>query len=328
MQVKIKSVTRSIFLIGAFFLFANLTKPDIAKEDLPSDLKDVPYGTNIDTIGMQEPLTMDIYFPAHAATGQKFPLVLMIHGGGFIGGNKANMGKACQQFADSGFVAATINYRMGWSDRDPDDKGFPQFNTQAAAAYRALQDAAAAMRFLVSKAKEYAIDTAKIFVGGGSAGAITALQLAYATEAYFKRQSPAFVQALGGLSVTNNLTNRYSIKGICSMWGALPDSSLITKSTAVPTIFFHGTADRVVPVDAGAGVSKAYRLFGSLCLYRQMQKLHVPAVVHLAQGEGHGPQTFRKADFTMNNTICFFRSVLMKQYNDGIYYGLDNSCKQ
>jgi acetyl esterase/lipase len=102
---------------------------------------------------------------------------MMVHGGGFISGNKDNMAKFCQRFADSGFVAATVEYRMGWTVRDPISKGKTQLNTQMAASYRANQDVNAAMRYIVSKANYYAIDTNKIFVGGASAGALATLAL-------------------------------------------------------------------------------------------------------------------------------------------------------
>ena len=46
----------------------------------------------------------------------------------------------------------------------------------------ALQDAHAAMRFMVDHAKYYNIDTSNIFVGGASAGSITALNLAFMTD--------------------------------------------------------------------------------------------------------------------------------------------------
>lgn len=293
------------------------------------NLTDVVYGTNIDTIGKVEPNVIDIYFPKGATTAKKYPLIMLVHGGGFINGNKNNMAKFCQRFADSGFVAVTVEYRMGWTGRDPKDKETVQFNTQMAASYRANQDVNAAMRFLVSKADEYAIDTKKIFVGGGSAGALATLALTYLTDEYAEKNYPEFVAKLGGLhNATNSLTNKYSIQGICSMWGALPDSNLVTKKTAVPTIFFHGTADKTVPVDIGPGISKVYRMFGTLCIYRQMQKYGTPGVVHLSVGGGHGPTEYKGGDFIPQNAICFFKNVMNKKANSGIFYGLDNSCNK
>ncbi|MCQ2307587.1 MAG: alpha/beta hydrolase [Bacteroidales bacterium] len=49
------------------------------------------------------------------------------------------------------------------------------------AGYAAIQDAHAAMRYLVENQSVYGIDTSMMFVGGTSAGATTALHLAFMT---------------------------------------------------------------------------------------------------------------------------------------------------
>lgn len=326
--MKVLSPNKILILLFIFAGF-NCSTSKISGAKPLKNLTDIVYGNNVDTIGKVEPNTLDIYFPKNAVIGNKYPFIMMVHGGGFINGNKNNMAKTCQRFADSGFIAATIEYRMGWSERDPRASDLAQLNTQMAAAYRATQDVNAAMRFLVSKADEYAIDTKKIFVGGASAGALATLALTYETDEYANKQLPQLVAKLGGLhNATNSLTNKYSIRGICSMWGALPDSNLINKNTAVPTIFFHGTADKTVPVDVGPGISKVFRLFGTLCLYRQMQKYGTPGTVHLIVGGGHGPAEFKEGTFVTDNAVCFFKNVMNKTATSGIYYGLNNSCNK
>lgn len=319
-----------IVLLLIVCLGFSCTATKIAGGKQLKDLTDVVYGNNIDTIGKVEPNTLDIYFPKNAVTGNKYPLVMMVHGGGFINGNKNNMAKTCQRFADSGFVAVTVEYRMGWSERDPKMSDLAQLNTQMAASYRAIQDVNAAMRFLVSKADDYSIDTRKIFVGGASAGAIATLALTYVTDDYANKHWSGFVEKLGGLhNATNSLTNSYNVRGICSMWGALPDSNLIDKRSAVPAIFFHGTADKTVPADAGPGMSKVFRMFGTVCLYRQMQKYGTPGIVYLSVGSGHGPAEYKEGTFVTDNAICFFKNLINnKPTKGGIYYGLDNSCNK
>ncbi len=293
-------------------------------------LTGIVYGENIDTIGQNDPLNLDIYFPKGATTAKKYPFVMIIHGGGFRDGTKEDFGKACQLLADSGFVAASVNYRMGYSMRESKGLKSP-YNTQSAAAYRAYQDANAAMRFLISRAKDYAIDKDKIFVGGGSAGALTAFAVAYDIEKFYKKNQPELVKGLGGLyNSGNKLENTFSVKGICSMWGALPDSALITKANAIPTIFFHGSADPVVPIDHGYGNNKSAQLFGTLCLYRQLRKYDKPAIAHIMPGGLHVVKEYAQKKtfaFPMENTICFFRNVMLNKSNSGIFYGMDESCK-
>ena len=119
------------------------------------------------------PLTMDVYLPDGAGVRQR-PLFLMIHGGAFYNGDKAEPEFAlwCRYFASLGYVAASINYRMGY---------LPVSDEVERAGYRALQDADAAVRFLVGQ-ERYHIDPQRVFVAGTSAGAITALNLAFMHE--------------------------------------------------------------------------------------------------------------------------------------------------
>ena len=298
-------------------------------EEKPLDnLVNIQYGDNIDTIGTKERMDMNIFFPKDATTARKYPLIMMIHGGGFINGKKEGMDNYCRQLADSGFVAVTIEYRMGWEERELVKGGSGNIlNTQVAAAYRGCQDANAAMRFLISKADEYAIDTSWVFVGGSSAGAVASLNVAYVTDEYVKENQSEFLNALGGMHNSgNDLKTSYSIKGVCSMWGSLPDSTLINSVSAKPVIFFHGTKDTVIPVDIGYGVIKGKESYGSLCLYRQLRNLNVPTVAHIVVGGKHGPQEYKDGTFIMDNTICFLKDVMKNKAKSGLFYGVEGSC--
>jgi Esterase/lipase len=67
--------------------------------------------------GIPKPVTleMDIYTPAGAPDTTR-PLLLMMHGGSFFIGNKAEPGQAgwCRYFASLGYVAVSIDYRLGY----------------------------------------------------------------------------------------------------------------------------------------------------------------------------------------------------------------------
>jgi len=171
---------------------------------------------------------------------------MLIHGGTFLNGKKEDMAALCRQMADSGFVAITINYRLGW-DYTTLGGGCATLDVNGLmlANYRAIQDAHAAMRFIAANADKYHVDKNWLFVGGGSAGAITALNVAYNTDKKILDESLAMTVAkLGSIDTASNAyTTKFKIKGICDLWGALSDSTLINKKTALPTIFYHGTAD-------------------------------------------------------------------------------------
>ena len=111
--------------------------------------------------------TMDISMPAEAADGLR-PAIVVIHGGGWIQGDKSSFSRPqvsppghIRNFARQGYVAATINYRLA-----------PQSPFPAA-----IHDCKNAVRFLRAHAKEYGIDPNRIGAWGNSAGGHLAMVL-------------------------------------------------------------------------------------------------------------------------------------------------------
>jgi poly(3-hydroxybutyrate) depolymerase len=254
--------------------------------------------------------------------------VVYIHGGGFVSGDKSYGTTKCQMLADSGFVAVTINYRLGW-----DDGGAVPCSgdttTLHFALYRALQDVNAALRFLVAHAAGYHIDPNWVFVAGSSAGGAAALMSTYINDSYASWRYPKEFQQLGSLATADNsLTNAYTVKGICSVSGCTEDSLLINSAKAVPAILFHGQLDHVVPFDFGPYeyCDNYPELFGSECLYRRLAATNTPAVLHLDPNGGHGAggESGWGNDFMMSNTSCFFHAIMRKSASSqtGIYMGL------
>ena len=89
---------------------------------------------------------LDIALPEGAGP---FPAVVVLHGGGFRGGNRTDMGEFCRRLAESGFAAVAVDYRM------PPEHPYPA----------ALDDCVAAYRYILER---HAPDD--IVVGGRSAG--------------------------------------------------------------------------------------------------------------------------------------------------------------
>jgi carboxylesterase type B len=74
----------------------------------------VTFANAVDWQGNNVVLKLDAYFPTlYVDTLPLRPLILMVHGGGLIGGDKINYTRVCKEFAKRGFVAITINYRLG-----------------------------------------------------------------------------------------------------------------------------------------------------------------------------------------------------------------------
>ncbi len=123
--------------------------------DLPApDHADVTYGTHLNN-------KLDLWL---AKSDKPTPLIVFIHGGGFVGGDKSSVGAiTIKQALDHGVSIASINYR---------------FRTEASINV-VLRDCARAVQFLRSKAEEWHFDKMKIAAMGGSAGAGTSLWLAF-----------------------------------------------------------------------------------------------------------------------------------------------------
>lgn len=99
------------------------------------------------------------------------PLVLYIHGGGWQGGDKSSLnGRGVQQYLDAGISVAAINYR--YVKQAVDLKVVPPVKAP-------LEDAARALQFIRSKAKEWNLDKKRVGATGGSAGGCSSLWLAF-----------------------------------------------------------------------------------------------------------------------------------------------------
>jgi acetyl esterase/lipase len=97
---------------------------------------------------------LDLYFPDGSGP---FPLVLMVHGGAFMFGDKADpiSTAGTDELLAHGFVVASLNYRLSGEAKAP---------TQ-------IQDVKSAVRWLRAHAMEYALDPDKFGAWGASAGA-------------------------------------------------------------------------------------------------------------------------------------------------------------
>ncbi len=289
---------------------------------------DVVYGANRNYYGVMQNLALDVYYPYTSNRGDKaYPLIMFVHGGAFLVGDKNASKDFCQQLADRGYVVATINYRLGWNHYEGDICSGDS-SEQKEAQYRAGQDVHAALRFLVSKAEAFSIDTGWIFLAGSSAGCGTILHTTYVPQDSADVLMPGAKDTLGLLNrADNNLTNTYTIKGLACMWGGLYSDALITPSNAVPAIFFHGADDIVVPVNEGYSYdcNNLMYIYGSLSLYNRLTSLGVAAVIHIDPEGGHGVYT---DEFRINNITCFFDSVMEGTARKGFFQGEKSNCGQ
>ncbi|TVR83980.1 MAG: T9SS C-terminal target domain-containing protein [Chitinophagaceae bacterium] len=154
-------------------------------------IENVHYGTAVNFAGVDKDLHMDISFPTNdepSVCGR--PLAIIIHGGAFAAGSKndAGIARMRRDFAKRGYVAAAINYRLGYFHTDISKNcNIPNWNCfniadtteWVRAWYRGVQDAKGALRYLINEQDVYNIDAANVFVFGESAGAYISLGVAF-----------------------------------------------------------------------------------------------------------------------------------------------------
>lgn len=136
-----------VYLLSCTLLMA---EPPANTEPTPAHI-DLPYGSH--------PLNVLDFWPALGKTPR--PLLIYIHGGGWTGGDKQQAPQRFFPFLKKGISYAAINYRL------TGDHPLPA----------PVHDAARAVQFIRSKAAEWNIDTTRIALTGGSAGACTSMWL-------------------------------------------------------------------------------------------------------------------------------------------------------
>ncbi|MEL6863570.1 MAG: alpha/beta hydrolase [Bacteroidota bacterium] len=211
----------------------------------------VQFGQNTNSLGHVQNLMLDVYTPVEAVKSSR-PLMIWLFGRGFISGSRADMEQQCRYFAQRGYVAASIDYRL-WDLRQ---SGVPDSLDLLDTAVKAMGDLKAAIRFFRQDAAEdnqYQIDPNRIVIGGYSAGAVVALHTAYLDA---QDQIPNTLQQLidqnGGFEGNSGDVDhlRYSSKvnGVINCSGALFQKDWLD-ADGPSLMSYHGTVDQVVPFE-------------------------------------------------------------------------------
>jgi hypothetical protein len=242
-----------------------------------------------ENVTVSQNLFMDIFEPA-GDTLSKRPLVIFAFGGGFLIGGKDDEDAQtyCDSMAHTGYVTASIDYRLGMNIASPE--------SAVRAIYRAAQDYSAAVRYLKEYAEQYRIDTNYIFTGGVSAGSFSAMNLAYMQEA--DRPSETFASGgltpapdLGCLHCSGNSYNHSTkAKALLNCWGAILDTSWIELEDNTPLISFHGTADPIVPYGTGFPFTALFLMptvYGSQPITERANNSGLTNQFHPFAGQGH-----------------------------------------
>ncbi|MGB0390834.1 MAG: carboxylesterase family protein [Salibacteraceae bacterium] len=289
---------------------------------------EIEYGKSFGLVGKSENLKLDIYQPLDDTLAQR-PVIIFAHGGGYIIGNKNNfpMETLCSRFAQMGYVCVSINYSLGFPK-----KGDPNERAQKTV-LMGVHDMKAAIRYLRATADSgnpYKLDPNMIWVGGSSAGAISALHAAFtdsSTIASFNFDVDQYggIEGFGG-----NSSYSSEVQGVITLSGAIGDTNFIKSN--IPVVGIHGTEDPIVPYKTGiinfnirlpfqASVPKA-RVMGDYEIEKRLNNLNVSNYFLPIYNQGHCPfdriLDWKHYPIYMDQSINAVRNFMFNElWNDG-----------
>ncbi len=230
----------------------------------------VQKGLTYSPAGWPQELKADLYAPRGLGP---HAVVLVVHGGGWSGGERGDMSDVCKYLAERGFAAVTVDYRLA-----------PQYKFPAP-----VQDLQQALRWLHTRAESLNIDEDRIGVYGYSAGAHLAALLGTIGEGD-PLDTPyggpdTRVKAVVGGGTPTDLRKYEGGELVPQFLGGsreqIPDvfalASPVThvSPSDAPFFFYHGTLDTLVPIDHAEDMKAALDAVG------------VPAQLLRLTGMGH-----------------------------------------
>lgn len=289
---------RSCSLLSLVLLSGWLTAT--AQAAAPNIEKDVVYGTVGDL-----KLLADVYSPAEKSEAPR-PVVLLIHGGGWRGGNKTAGAEVAlgRALAEQGFVAVSISYRLVKKGSD----GALENQWPAA-----IDDCRQAVRWIRENAEKLHVDATKIGAAGDSAGGHL-VSLLGTTDVAKAGETSTRVQAVVNIYGPGDLTKdwtKYDIKANVAVQGMIDDflgkGNVENQKAASPTLhvddksanflILQGAQDQLVPPSQVEALNET--LLNAGC--------QSELVIYENDGHGFGPATALRA---LVRAVAFFQHEL------------------
>ncbi|EAQ78739.1 alpha/beta hydrolase [Blastopirellula marina] len=289
---------RKLSLLSLFLLTGFLVTQARAADSTID--RDVVYGT----VGDMK-LLADVYSPAEKSDAPR-PVVLLIHGGGWRGGNKqaGTVVAIGKMLAKQGYVAVSINYRLVKDGADG------QIENQWPAA---IDDCRQAVRWIRENAEKLNVDPTKIGAAGDSAGGHL-VSLLGTTDAAKPGEPSTRVQAVVNIYGPGDLTKdwtKYEISANLAVQEMidrfLKKGNEENQIAASPTLhvdaqsanflILQGGKDQLVPPSQTEALHEALKKAG-----RQSE-----FVLYENDGHGFGPATGLQA---LMKAMTFFEREL------------------
>jgi acetyl esterase/lipase len=118
---------------------------------------------------------LDVFAPASTGTARALPLVVWVHGGGWLSGSKSDVANYAKIIAAKGYVVASVDYSLAPGATFPTP----------------VRQINAALNYLTANAQRLRIDPQRIVLAGDSAGAHLAAVAANAVAV------PEYAEAIG-----------------------------------------------------------------------------------------------------------------------------------
>lgn len=225
---------------------------------------------------------LDAYVPGD--TSAHAPILLYIHGGGWVAGTKEGGLLTALPFLEMGFGVVSVGYRLG----------------EASLAPAAVQDVRCALRWVMGHARQFGLDSTRIVVMGHSAGGHLALMAgmtplsaglddlcpaSFGPGEDVETHVAAVINYFGITDVGDLLQGPHR-EGYAVEWlGGQPDAERIAqrvspltyvRSGLPPIITIHGDEDALVPYEHATR------------LHAQLDGAGVPNRLITISGKGHG----------------------------------------
>jgi para-nitrobenzyl esterase len=230
-------------------------------------------------------LFLNVYTPARVSAGRKLPVMVWIHGGGFLAGAGSEPRYTDSALVEKGVILVTINYRLnvfGFLASDDLRK-----EAGGSAGNYGLMDMAAALQWVKANIGAFGGDASNVTIFGESAGsfAVNALTAAPAARGLFEKvigESGAFfgqTLAVGSLDLRAKRdqawVNGLGVKSLAQL-RALPPEKLIDAMQKAPGVSFG-------PVVDGAFVKEPIP-----ATYAAGRQAHVPSIIGWNRDERAG----------------------------------------
>lgn len=228
-----------------------------------------------------EELKLDLY--RNDSSAQPRPCLVFVFGGGFKDGKRdaALYKPYFTHFANRGYTVVSIDYRLGMKgEKAP---GMLDYKPLLNAIHLAVEDLYSATNYLLEHAEKLHIDPSRIIISGSSAGAITVLQADYMKQDNYPLDGmlPAAFRYAGVISFAGGI---FSKEGLPSY-----------TTQPAPTLFFHGSADRLVPYNR----KRLFQLgmFGTQSLRERFREKRYPYMCYIMEDMGHEVSEYPMMDF-------------------------------